>query len=184
MSQTSAALAPFRLAAHAAAAPIRLVGRNRAPAVEHPKRLRPGDPPGTGGRLLVLYDGGCGICLHARDVFARWDGGRRIADDRIARHEHGLLADLSEDETYESFHVIHPDGRRESGGDGLAALFEALPGAGPIGRAMRRFPGSTETFYEWFANNRPWISQGSGLINHPQRDPDEQPDDAPGGDAA
>jgi predicted DCC family thiol-disulfide oxidoreductase YuxK len=168
-------LPPVRAIAHLAATPIRLVARVREPAVADPAALSPGDPPGVGDRLLVLYDGGCGICLHSRDLFAFWDRGRGLADDRIARHAGHLLGDLDEDLTYRSFHVVHPDGRRESAGPGLAALFEALPGFGVVGAAMRRFPGPTERVYEWFALNRPWISQGTGLINHPQRDPAEQP---------
>ncbi len=172
---TPGLLAPIKAIAHVAALPVRALGSVRTPAVADPERLHPGDRPDVGDRLLVLYDGGCGICLHARDVFAWWDRGRTLADDRIARHSGYLLGDLDREETYSSFHVVHPDGRVESAGPGLAALFEALPGLGFVGSAMRRLPGPTERFYEWFAENRPWISQGTGLINHPQRDPAEQP---------
>lgn len=167
---------PLRALGHLVGTPIRLLSQERVPAVGHPELLKPGDRPEVGERLLVLYDGGCGICLHARDLFARWDGGRALADDRIARHDHHLLADLDEDATYSSFHVIHPDGRRESGGDGLAAVFSALRFGRPLAAAMRRFSGTTDAAYRWFAENRTWISQGTGLIDHPDRDPSEQPD--------
>ena len=52
-----------------------------------------------------------------------------------------------------------------------------LPGGRPIEWLLRRFPGAAMFGYEWFARNRGWISRGSGLINHPQRDPREQPSD-------
>jgi predicted DCC family thiol-disulfide oxidoreductase YuxK len=172
----SLAALPLRLVGHALAAPVRLAAKRRPPAVEHPELLTPGQPPDVGGRLLVLYDGGCGICLHVRDLFELLDRADRVANDRIARNADYLLGDLDEESTFSSFHVIHPGGRRESGGAGLAALVETLPPLRLLGRAMRRFPGATDAVYDWFARNRPWISQGTGLINHPQRDPSEQPE--------
>ena len=175
VSATQIASWPLKAVGHVLASPIRVVARVRPPAVEQPELLSPGDPPGVGQRLLVLYDGGCGICLHSRDLFELFDRRGTVANDRIARHAGGLLADLDREDTYSSFHVVHPDGRRESAGDGLAALLEALGPLRPVGRVMRRFPGPTQSLYEWFARNRPWISQGTGLINHPQRDPSEQP---------
>lgn len=157
-----------------AATPIRKLAREREPAVADPGALQPGDKPPTDGRLLLIYDGGCGICLHARDVFAAWDFRHRLAHDRIARHDQGLLADMDPIERYSSWHAVHPDGRMEHGADALAALFNELPGAQPISWSIRRFPGPYDAFYKWFVRNRPWISQGANLINHPQRDPREQ----------
>jgi len=155
--------------------PIKAIARVREPAVVDPTTLRPGDPPPTNGRLLVLYDGGCGICLHARDLFARWDNGRALNDDMIARHDDFLLANMSQEETYGSFHVIHPDGRVESGGDGLATVIGALRFGGPLAAAMRRFSRASNGLYDWFVAHRAGISQTTGLINHPQRDPSQQP---------
>lgn len=166
---------PAQLLAHAAAIPIRLLARERPPAVSEPHSLRPGDRPPTAGKLLLLFDGGCGICLHSRDVIAVLDRHHRLAFDRIARHDGGLLADVPEDERYGSWHVVHPDGTLEHGSVALASTVAALPGGRGLSWPLRRFPETADGGYRWFARNRGWISRGSGLINHPQRDPREQP---------
>jgi predicted DCC family thiol-disulfide oxidoreductase YuxK len=167
-----------RLGAHIAAIPVRSVAQRRPPAIDEPDALRPGDPPPTNGRLLLLFDGGCGICLHARDVFAVLDRRHRLVFDRIARHDAGLLSAMDPETRYGSWHVVHPDGTVESGALGIAAALRELPFGQIPSRLIRRFPGPPERGYQWFADNRGWISQGSGLINHPQRDPREQLDNA------
>ncbi len=166
---------PSQLVAHLAALPIRWLARERPPAVEHPEALHPGDRPPTAGKVLLLFDGGCGICLHTRDVIALLDRHHRLAFDRIARHDCGLLADLTADERYDSWHAVHPDGTMEHGSAALATTAAALPGGRVLSWPLRRFPGAADAGYRWFAANRGWISRGSGLINHPQRDPSEQP---------
>lgn len=164
-------------AAHLVARPLHALARVRPPAIVDPDALRPGDPPPTDGRLLLLYDGGCGICLHVRDAFAKLDRGHRLVHDQIARHDAGLLADFDEETRYASWHVVLPDGRVASGSDGLEAVLRVLPlGAGPAA-LLHRFPKLADRGYTWFADNRSWISQGTGLIDHPQRDPREQPGD-------
>jgi predicted DCC family thiol-disulfide oxidoreductase YuxK len=169
------AAGPAKALARLAARPVRGLARVRPPAVEHPELLHPGDRPPTDGQLLLLFDGGCGICLHARDVFAVLDRRHLLAFDRIARHDRGLLADLTEEEKYSSWHVVHPDGQLESGSAGIAAALADLPAGALAASLVRRFSGPTERGYQWFARNRGWISRGSGLIDHPQRDPREQP---------
>ncbi|MBO9534757.1 MAG: DUF393 domain-containing protein [Solirubrobacteraceae bacterium] len=157
------------------ALPIRALAKRMPPAVEHPEALAPGDAPPTNGRLLLLFDGGCGICLHARDTFAAWDrGGRRLAFDRIARHDGGLLRGIPAEERYSAWHVVHPDGRLESGAAGVISSVAALPGGRPLAALARRHERVADRGYRWFVRNRGWISRGSGLINHPQRDPREQ----------
>lgn len=165
---------PAQLAAHAAALPIRKLARERPPAIEHPEVLHPGDAPPTGGKLLLMFDGGCGICLHSRDVIAALDRRHRLAFDRIARHDRGLLADVPPVERYSSWHVVHPDGTLEHGSAGLATTIAQLPGGSVVAWPMRRLPRAADAGYRWFVRNRGWISRGSGLINHPQRDPREQ----------
>lgn len=164
--------------ARLAASPIRALARERPPAVANPGALHPGDSPPTGGRLLVLYDGGCGICLHVRDLLVVLDRRDRLAHDRILRHADGLLADTDPVAKFASWHTIHPDGRVEHGAQGVAAALEQLPAPAPLAaRLVRHFPGPSDTAYTWFARNRGWISRGTGLIDHPQRDPREQPSD-------
>lgn len=165
---------PARLLAHAAALPILAVHKVREPAVAEPWTLSPGDAPPTDGRLLLIFDGGCGICLHARDVFGVLDRRHHLAFDRIARHDRGLLADIPDEERYESWHVIRPDGTQLSGAEGLLAVIAELPGGRLPAAVAGRFGGTAERGYRWFAENRGWISRGSGLINHPERDPREQ----------
>lgn len=165
---------PAKFGARLAASPVRAIARVREPAVADPDRLAPGDAPPTDGKLLLLFDGGCGICLHARDLFLTLDRRHHLVADRIARHDHGLLRDMDPEARYSSWHVIHPDGRREDGADGVAAVVGALPGGRPAEALIRRFHGPADGFYRWFADNRGWISRGSGLIGHPQRDPREQ----------
>lgn len=156
------------------ATPIRRLGRLRAPAIPDPAGLRPGDAPPIDAELLLIYDGGCGICLHTRDLLAAWDRRGRFAHDTIVRHDAGLLADLDPETRYASWHAIHVDGRAEHGAPALAATLARLPGGAPLAAAMRRFPRVGAAGYAWFVRNRAWISQTAGLVDHPQRDPREQ----------
>lgn len=130
---------------------------------------RPGDPPGRGDRLLVLFDANCGFCLSGRDLLRRWDRGRRLTDDLIQRHADGLLADLPEEQRLASWHVVHPDGRRESAGDALRAVLERLPGAAPAAWLARRLPGPTDRAYRWMAGHRTAISRALRTQGHPER---------------
>lgn len=166
--------APAKAIAHVAALPIRALAKVRPPAVAEPSALHPGDAPPTDGRLLLLFDGGCGICLHARDLFLAFDWNHRLAQDRIVRHDLGLLSDVEPVARYSSWHTIHPDGRVERGAQGVAAALEEIPVGRVPAKFVRRFPGVTDAAYAWFVHNRGWISRGSGLINHPQRDAREQ----------
>lgn len=165
---------PAKAVAHLVALPIRALAKERPPAVAAPSSLSAGDPPPTDGRLLLLFDGGCGICLHARDVFLAFDWNHRLAHDRIVRHDLGLLSDIDPVTRYASWHTIHPDGRVEHGAQGVASALEEIPIGKLPAKFVRRFPGVSDAAYQWFVHNRGWISRGSGLINHPQRDPREQ----------
>ncbi|WP_320669719.1 DCC1-like thiol-disulfide oxidoreductase family protein [Patulibacter defluvii] len=134
-----------------------------------PSALRPGDPPGRGERLLVLFDANCGFCLSGRDLLRRWDRRGRLADDLIQRHQQGLLADLSPEAQLATWHVIHPDGRRESGGAALAAVLHELPGAAPGSWIARHLPGPTDRAYRWMAGHRIAISRLLRTQGHPER---------------
>ncbi len=121
------------------------------------------------GRLLVLFDADCGFCLYGRDLLLRWDRRHRLAADLIQRHRDTTLADLSPEQQLASWHAIHPDGRRESGGAALAAVLEQLPLAGGAARVVRALPGPTDRAYRWVARHRTGISRLLRTQGHPER---------------
>jgi len=126
-------------------------------------------PASDDDRLLVLFDADCGFCLHGRDLLRRWDRGRRLTDDMIQRRADDLLADLGEERRLATWHAIHPDGRRESGGAALAAVLERLPGAAPAAWVARRLPGPTDRAYRWMAGHRAGISGLLRTREHPDK---------------
>lgn len=128
------------------------------------------DPRDPGGdRLLVLFDADCGFCLYGRDLLLRWDRKGRLTAGMIQDHEGTTLADLSLDERLAGWHVLHPDGRRESGGAALAAVLEKLPGTGCLARVARSLPGPTDRVYSWVAAHRVGISRLLHTQGHPER---------------
>lgn len=130
--------------------------------------MRPGRSS-RGAPLLVLFDADCGFCLYGRDLLLRWDRHGRLTAGVIQDHEATTLADLAPEQRLASWHVLHPDGRRESGGAALAAVLEVLPGAGCLARAVRAFPGPTDGIYSWVASHRIGISRLLRTQGHPER---------------
>lgn len=120
-------------------------------------------------RLLVLFDADCGFCLYGRDALLRWDRRGRLTAGLIQEHAGTTLADLSPEQRLASWHVIHPDGRRESGGAALAAVLAVLPGAGWLARLVRAVPGPAEWVYSWVASHRVGISRLLRTQGHPDR---------------
>lgn len=125
--------------------------------------------PSSEAPLLVLFDADCGFCLYGRDLLLRWDRRGRLAAGLIQDHEATTLADLSPEERLASWHVLHPDGRRESGGAALTAVLERLPGAGCLARMVGAFPGPTDRIYSWVASHRVGISRFLHTQGHPER---------------
>lgn len=121
------------------------------------------------GTLLVLFDADCGFCLYGRDLLLRWDRRGRLTTGMIQDHERTTLADLTPEQRLASWHVVHPDGRRESGGAALAAVLEVLPGAGCPARAARAFPTPVDRVYRWVASHRVAISRVLRTQGHPER---------------
>lgn len=156
-------------------APLRRIATTRSPAVADPQALAPGDPPPTGGRTLILYDGACGVCLHGRDLIARLDRRDRLAHDELQRHVQGLLGDLSTEQILASWHVIHPDGRRETQGRAVLAIIGALPGGRVTAPLLRPALPVIDRAYRWFSAHRGQISPALALEGHPQRRDPERP---------
>lgn len=159
------------------ASPVQRLAVRRPPAIDDPAGLRPGDPPPTDGRVLILYDGGCGVCLHGRDLLAWIDRRRgRLAHDRLQRHAGGLLADLEAEAQLASWHVILADGQRYENGPSVVALLAALPFGRLTAPAARAAMPLTDRVYRWFSGHRANISQFAGLADHLDRDPPAVPD--------
>lgn len=119
--------------------------------------------------LVVLFDADCGFCLYGRDLLLRWDRKGRLRAGLIQDHEATTLADLSPEQRLASWHVIHPDGSRESGGAALGAVLEQLPAAGCLARVVRAFPGPADRTYSWVASHRSGISRFLRTQGHPER---------------
>lgn len=149
--------------------PLRRLAQQREPAVDEPTALAPGDLPPVAGRILVLYDGTCGICLHGRDLLARLDRRGALAHDTIQRHTDGLLAAVDPIDRLETWHVVLPSGERLDRGAAALVVLEALPATRLLARLGARAPGAVDRAYRWFAAHRVGISGALGLQHHPDR---------------
>src|SRR4051794_215605 len=107
---------------------------------------------------IVLYDGECGFCRWA----VAWalerdrDGVLSVAPIQSPTGAQ-LLADLDPAERLRAVHVVHDDGRRESGGAAARAVLEAT--ARPLARLAGMSPRATELVYRLVAGNRSRVSR-------------------------
>lgn len=110
-----------------------------------------------GARLLLVYDGWCGVCTRSAGWLESRDNRRRIR--ALPSQTPGLIErlGLSREQVDATAWVIDRAGRRFSEGDAinlcLSALdrpwrYLALPYALPAIRLLER------RFYRWFAHNR------------------------------
>lgn len=102
-------------------------------------------------RPLLLYDGGCRFCRWAARVVASLDRQRQLAllpfEDAAS-----YLAGIPDEERYSSWHLIDPDGRRFTRGQGGLVLLERLPATRLLGRAI---PGRlADRLYDVIARHR------------------------------
>ena len=76
----------------------------------------------------LLYDGECGFCRWATGLLLRWDTHCRLRpvalQDALAAE---LLPGMSEEDRFDSFHVVGDDGEIRSGGRALPYLIGELP---------------------------------------------------------
>jgi predicted DCC family thiol-disulfide oxidoreductase YuxK len=111
--------------------------------------------PAKTDTVTVLYDRDCGFCRWSLAKILAWDRRRRLRPLPIQSEEgQRLLAGMPEDEQLRSWHLVHPDGRVESAGDGFPALFSRLPGGRPIAALTRRLPRLSNRGYRLVADNR------------------------------
>ncbi|UJA21429.1 DUF393 domain-containing protein [Thermoleophilia bacterium SCSIO 60948] len=119
---------------------------------------------GAEAPAVLLYDEDCGFCKWCLNRILAWDRRHRLRPVAIGSPEGAsLLSSLSEEERWDSFHVVTPDGQVHSAGAAAAPLAERLPGAAPIGLIARRLPGPTERAYRLVAGNRTRLARLVGV---------------------
>ena len=118
------------------------------------------DKGSTDRRLLVLYDGDCGICSRSARLLRRLDHDRhlRLMPLQVA----GQIADAPAVEVLlDAIHVRDADGRWSVGGSALTRIAEAVPLFRPIAIVARVpvFGRFVDWTYTRIAANRHRISR-------------------------
>lgn len=111
-------------------------------------------------RWTILYDPDCGFCRTALAAILSADRHRRLRPLALGTPEADrLLPDLTPAQREASWHLVSPDGHRESAGAAGAPLLRLLPGGGLPAAALARAPATTERAYEWVAGHRSTLSR-------------------------
>jgi predicted DCC family thiol-disulfide oxidoreductase YuxK len=106
---------------------------------------------------LIFFDQDCGFCLRTLRIVYRRDQRvhRRLfpiaLQDRATLRE---LADLSEGERMESWHLKTPSGDVLSGGAAIAPLIALLELPRPLAALARKNPEMADRGYRWVAARR------------------------------
>lgn len=118
-------------------------------------------PPAVGQRqAIVIYDRDCGFCRWSLGLLLRADRHRRLRPLALGTAQADeLLADLEPHERAASWHLVAPDGRRESAGAALPRVLELLPRGGAPAALFERFPDATARGYQWVADHRSQLSR-------------------------
>ena len=104
--------------------------------------------------LPVLYDPDCGFCRVTLALLLRWDTRRTLRPVPLGTEEaDAFLAHMPEEERMASWHLVDR-GHVHSAGAAFPAVFDRLPGGGPLARATERFPGGSDRLYRWVADHR------------------------------
>jgi predicted DCC family thiol-disulfide oxidoreductase YuxK len=111
-------------------------------------------------RWIILYDADCGFCRTALAAILSADRDRRLRPLALGTAEaDGLLADLTPAQRDASWHLVSPDGHRESAGAAGPALLRLLPGGALPAAGLAKAPDLTERAYEWVADHRSALSR-------------------------
>jgi predicted DCC family thiol-disulfide oxidoreductase YuxK len=115
---------------------------------------------GNQNRWIVLYDRDCGICNWLLSGLLHWDRAERLRPIALQRPQaDALLADLTQAERTDSWHLISPSGERHSGGTALPFLLRLLPKGNVPAAALERLPALTDAGYRWVAQHRSQLSK-------------------------
>ena len=114
----------------------------------------PPPPPGPQD-WTVIYDGDCGLCRTLLALLLRADTDRRLRPLTLASPDADrLLADLTPEQRAASWHLIDPDGHRESAGAAGPPLLRLLPHGDAPAALLSRIPETTERAYRLIADHR------------------------------
>ncbi len=109
---------------------------------------------------IILYDADCGFCRTALAAILSADRDRRLRPLALGTAEADtLLADLTPAQRDASWHLVFPDGDRESAGAAGPPLLRLLPGGTLPAGALARAPAVTQRAYEWVAEHRSTLSR-------------------------
>jgi predicted DCC family thiol-disulfide oxidoreductase YuxK len=104
---------------------------------------------------VVLYDAECGFCMWLLSALLRWDRALRLRPLALQRAEaQDLLADLTNEQRAESWHLISPSGERSSAGAAFPPVLRLLPGGKIPAAAIERVPALTARAYRLVADHR------------------------------
>ena len=105
--------------------------------------------------VIVLYDSDCGFCRWTLEWALARDSGHALEPHPIQSAKGGeLLSDLDPEARMREAHVVHDDGRRESGGAAMRAVLDALPSARRLAWLARLSPRATDASYRFVARHR------------------------------
>jgi predicted DCC family thiol-disulfide oxidoreductase YuxK len=109
---------------------------------------------------VVLYDADCGFCRWSLAQLLALDRERVLRPVPLGTAEaDALLPDLSPAARAASWHLVSPEGRRESAGAAAPPLLELLPRGRGAAAILRRAPALTERAYRWVADHRSLLSK-------------------------
>jgi predicted DCC family thiol-disulfide oxidoreductase YuxK len=109
---------------------------------------------------VILYDADCGFCRTALAAILSADRDRRLRPLALGTPEADrLLHDLTTDQREGSWHLVSPDGHRESAGAAGAPLLRLLPGGALPAAALAKAPDVTQAAYEFVAGHRSTLSR-------------------------